>query len=170
MKDLYWVRPDYETRGDENPTTFPDAHRFVRMALSVGGILDVPFEVIVPATEALERAANDTYAEERRYTVDEVVVMAEALAEIRRQIDAAIDHDNFPRGPGGERIKREAAKPSEFEPGDKDLDRVFQLEADGRVSTIHPRMSIGNLMEALPGLIEFFQNAASRKLEVALIE
>jgi hypothetical protein len=171
MLDLYWVRPDYETRGDDNPTTYPDAHRFVRMALSVGVILHISYEIVASAIDALERAAN-LYEDfdDRRYTVDEVAVMAEALAETRRELEAAVDDDHFPRGPGGEQLKREAAEPVTFESGHQDGERVFQLDPDGRISTLHPRMSLGTLMEALPGLVEFFQNAAARKLEVALIE
>jgi len=170
MKELLYVRPDYVTRGDDAPTTLPDAHRAMRMALSVGEILDVPYGVMLAASNALERAANDVDADERRFTVDEVAMLAEALVEIRRQLDAAIDRDNFPRGTGGDLIKREAAQPLELDSGETDFDRVFQFEDDGRVGAIYPRMSIADLMETLPNLVGFFRNAASRNLEVALIE
>jgi hypothetical protein len=170
MRELHYVRPDYVTRGDGKPTTFPEAHRVARMAIAVGEVLGVTYNVMLAATDALERAANDTDAEERRYTSDEVALMAEALEEIQRQLAAAIDPDQFPRGSGGERIKREAAEPKEFDSGAIDADRVFELDDDGRISTIYPRMSLNDFIDTLPKLVEFFRDATSRNLEVALIE
>jgi hypothetical protein len=45
-----------------------------------------------------------------------------------------------------------------------------ELAGDGRVALLHPRMSLYELREALPGLGRFLRDAADGNAEVALVE
>jgi hypothetical protein len=163
MKELIYVRPSYETR-DGDPGELADAHRGVRMAVAVAEVLELPFALVSRARDAIERVENSR-DDEPRFTASEVAALAELVERVVHSLDAALDQDNRPRGADGERIRRDAGKPSEL-----DFDRVFELDDDGRVMTAYPRMSIHELQDTLPALAQFLRDAATRGAAVAIIE
>lgn len=77
----------------------------------------------------------------------------------------SFDQDNRPRGEGGELIRLEAGEANE-----SDIDRVFELDEEGRVTTVYPRMSVHVLQETLPSLGRFLREAAERGAEIAVVE
>lgn len=164
MKELIYVRPLYETRGDGDPGQLADAHRGVRMAIAVAEVLELPFALVSRARDAIERVENSGN-DDPRFTPSEVAALAELVERVANSLDSALDQDNRPRGEGGELIRREAGKPTEG-----DYDRVFELSEDGRVTTVYPRMSVDTLQEMLPMLAQFMRQAAKRGVEVAVVE
>jgi hypothetical protein len=164
MKDLVYVRPSYETRGGGDAGQLADAHRAVRMAVAVGEVLELPFDLVCRARDAIERIENSR-DDEPRFSPAEVAALAELVERVEVSLDSALDQDDRPRGDGGERIRREAARPVEA-----DVDRVFELDEEGRVTTVYPRMSIPALQETLPVLSRFLSDATARSAEVALVE
>jgi len=68
------------------------------------------------------------------------------------------------------RITEEATRPKALADGEADDDRVFELADDGSVRTVYPRMSLFEMREDLPRLVEYFRDAAFRKLEVAIVD
>jgi hypothetical protein len=164
MKELMYVRPSYETRGDGDASQFVDAHRGVRMAVAVAEVLELPFTLVSQVRDAIERVENSG-DDEPRITSMEGAAVAELLERVAHDLDSALDQDNRPRGDGGELIRRESQMPI-----DDDLDRVFALSEDGRVTTVYPRMSIDALQEMLLMLAQFMRQAAERHMDVAVVE
>jgi hypothetical protein len=163
MKELIYIRPSYETR-DGHPSELADAHRAMRMAIAVAEVLELPFALVSGARDALERVENSR-DDEPWLTASEVATLADLVEHVLHSLDAALDQDNRPRGALGERIQRDAGKPS-----DPDFDRVFELDDDGRAMTAYPRMSIHELQDTLPALAQFLRDAAARGAAVAVVE
>jgi len=164
MKELMYVRPSYETRGDGGVRQFADAHRGIRMAVAIAEVLELPFTLVSRARDAIERLENSG-DEDHRFTPSEVAALAEIVELVARSLDSALDEDNRPRGELGTLIRQEAEKPTEG-----DFDRVFELGEDGRVATIYPRMPIDAVQETLPVLADFMNHAAASGLPVDVVD
>ena len=169
MRELVYVRPSYEACGDPESASYPDAHRLTRMAISIGQILGAPSSLVDASEDAVTRVGNSS-DDEARYTTDEVRTLAELVSTVATELRDAVDVDYHPRGEGGARIRHEATAPTTFDDGTPDYDRVFEIDADGRVGTVYPRLSMFELLEQLPTLAEFLRRAAGQRLEIALTE
>lgn len=171
MMELTLIRPAYETRGTDDPVRFPDAHRLLRMAIAVGEILPLPIPPMLDVSDILDRVggALDDDEVEHRFSTRDVALLADVLAQVDAELDAALDMEWHPRGKGGELIAEEATRPKTFEDGTPDSDRIFEMHPDGRISTVYPRMSLVELEERLPELIEFMRDAGRRGLEIAIV-
>lgn len=166
MRELRYVHRDYETRGP-NPQYFEAAHRITRMAFSVGGIIDVPIELYAEGLDALERLDQD--AESPAFTPTECATLAALFGGIAKRLDEALDAHNRPQSPYGDAIVEEAQRPLVLDDGSTDDDRVFQLEADGSVGTVYPRMSLTTFRERVQQLAAFLRRAADEGLDVAVL-
>lgn len=167
MIELVQFRPSYATRGDRR---FADAHGLVRNAIAIARVLDLPFAIVEGAAQAIERVENGTDGDERRYRADEVRVIAELVASVTAALDEALDAVQRPIGARGQAIVREAQLPQALASGEHDRLRVFELDAEGRVATLYPRMSLFEIRERLPQLAAFLREAASSGASVALVE
>lgn len=167
MIELLQVRPSYVFAGDR---MFADAHRLVRNAIAIARILDLRFDVVEVAAKAVERVENCTDDDERRYAADAVRVITELVASTTSALDEALDHAQRPRGARGQAIVREAELPQTLASGERDHTRVFELDAEGRVMTVYPRMSLFAIREQLPQLAAFLRDASSLGAQIALIE
>jgi hypothetical protein len=170
MKELLHIRPSYETRRPQGAhVQFPDAHGIVRMAIGVGEVLELPFDLVAPAQAAVERIESST-DDEIRLSTAEVAALAVLVTRVTDVLISALDENDRPVGDGGSLLRREASKPATFEDGLPDLDRMFEVGVDGRITTVHPRISIARLQEVLPELWRFLRDAANRDLERAIVE
>lgn len=167
MTELLHVRPSYVFDGDR---MFADAHRLVRNAIAIARILDLPFGVVEAAAKAVERVENSTDDDERRYDANEVRVITELVASLAIALDEALDPEQRPVGMRGQAIVREALLPQALASGEIDRMRVFELDAEGRVSTVYPRMSLFDIREQLPQLAAFLREAAQIDAQIAVVE
>lgn len=167
MRDLIYYRPSYQIEG-ELERVVEDAHRVVRSAASIGAVL-LPYDVMDPAMQAIERVENE-YSDERVIEPGDVAVLAAMLPAVAKALNEALDDEQRPRGPGGERILREASLPTTLPGGIPDFDRVFELRPDGVVGVCHPRMSLYDLRISLPDVANLLADAVSRGARVVVVE
>jgi hypothetical protein len=156
-------------RGDTGLPELPDAHRLVRNAIAMASVIGVPYESVERARDAVLRIENVVDGEQV-FGAHEVRALRELLRDVQERLDASLDTNSRPRGNGGELILEEARKPEQLDSGETDFDRVFQLNSDGTVSLMYPRMSLDAFLELLPEAIRFFDQADERAFDVILAE
>ena len=165
MIELRWLNPTYLIRGDAEETGFYEAHRVFRMAVGLACFLDLPGNAGGALVDIEERIGH---AEpERFFTLDEVAILAEALAVLHGALREGLDERWRPRGPYGERIRWEA---TEMYVDPNDTDRIFAIAEDGTVYTVNRRLGLPEYLDRLAGLAAYFRTATSRGCEIVVLD
>lgn len=166
MRELTNFRPDYLVR--EQDRRCPDAHRIVRNAVAIAGVLhSLPHAVVMDAMDAVERAENFTDGE-HLISPQDASALATALDSVSNTLASAIDMEWRPHGEASKDIVEEAHQPSTMSDGTTDFDRVFELTSDGRLALRYPRISLPELVERLPEVATFLRQASVDGRDIVL--
>lgn len=170
MRELSYFRPSYFVHRGDTVDECPDAHRVVRNALAIGGVLaSVPSRLVIDAMAAVERA-EASGEDARLIPARDAATLASTLTSVGAALDAGVDQDLRPKGAVGEQIVDEARRPQSFEDGSPDYDRVFELLEDGRIGLIYPRISLPELFDRLPDVVAFLRQAGDGGLDLIVEE
>jgi hypothetical protein len=167
MHELSYFRPDYVVSVDDNEERCEDAHRVVRNAIAIAGVLHhLPGQQVIDAMTAVEHAEHPR---ESVYSMSpaDATRIATVLDAVARALEVAVDGELRPRGGAAEDILAEAHLPSTVD-GKPDLDRVFEVTADGRIGLLYPRISLSELRERLPEVASFLRRAGENAHTVVL--
>lgn len=161
MRDLKYFRPDYVVRHGNHEDRSLEAHRVVRNAVAIAGVLhSLPSSPTIRAMSAIERAET---RDEEGYTLtpDDATILATVLEQVHAALRESLDRDWRPQGPRAKEILDEAALPIALPDGSQDLDRVFEVTADGSVALRYPRIPLCDLYQRLPEVTAFLRHAAA---------
>lgn len=166
MRDLQHFRPDYVVHRGDSEDRCPGAHRVVRNAVAVAGVLhDLPSSPVIHAMSSVERAEtphDGIYT----LTAQDASAVATLLEQVHSLLQSSLDRDWRPQGPGAKDIIEDAALPSTLPDGSHDGDRVFEISADGRVALQYPRIALPEFYERLPEVAAFLRRAGDRGEDV----
>jgi len=140
-----------------------DAHRALRNAAAIAGVLGVPSGDAEDAIGRVEDAidAGETAAPWRApaMTTGDAAILQVFAVQVVAACDQALDREGRPTGPLGRRVANEIAC-SAGSPGDG----VFAQAGDGVVDLHEPRMALGDVLAALGdaiALIDFARTISS---------
>lgn len=163
MHDLKFFRPDYVVQRGDTEERCPEAHRVVRNAVAVAEVLRTFISSnLLDALTAIERAETPVDGD-RTLTPHDAMNLAAVLEEANYLLDTSLDREWHPRGPAAKYILDEAARPFTFPDGRHDLDRVFEITREGRVTLQSQRIPLADLLERLPQVAAFLRRAGGEE-------
>ena len=166
MRDLQHFSPDYVVHRGDSEDRCPEAHRVVRNAVAVAGVLhDLPSSPVIRAMSAVEHAEtphDGIYI----LTAQDAYTLATVLEQVHSLLQSSLDREWRPQGPAAKDIIADATLPSTLPDGSRDPDRVFEISAEGRVALQYPRMSLPEFCERLPEVAAFLRRAGERGEDV----
>jgi hypothetical protein len=160
MRELIHVRPDYVVQHGDDEDRCPDAHRVVRNSIAVAEVLRR--EIVgglFDALTAIEHAETPVDGA-RVLTSHDASALATVLEQVYSLLKSALDEEWRPQGVVANLILEEAALPATHSDGTLDMDRVFDMTADGGIALRYPRISLYELNERLPEVAAFLRRAA----------
>lgn len=169
MYELHNYRPGYAIVAPPRPHGgwVTDAHRAVRNTVAIAGILNsIPSEDFFAASDAVVAAENN-----QRYAPAEAAAVAKLCRSVATALQVSIDRNGQPVvGGDGDRIREEAELSQVDERGVVILDRVFALDAEGRVGLANSRMGLSDLRDMLPEVAALLERAAAGGHDVELVD